>query len=105
MVDKIQSDGAANYSQNVSRVERHSDVTPNQIQGQGDGANHQRFASASTEVDLSSDARLLQQALSAAKDVPDVRGDVVHQIQSQLATNSYEIDFEGLADRLLPLFQ
>lgn len=105
MVNEIQPNGSTTYSNGINRVESSSGVAPNQENKPAEQTNHPRFDLASAEVSFSDDARTLQAALKAAKEIPDIRADVVSNIQAQIETNRYQIDYESLADRLLPLLQ
>ena len=52
------------------------------------------------EVELSKEAQLMQKAVQAAKDAPDVRTDVVQGIQNQLQAGTYSVNHQKLAEKL-----
>lgn len=56
---------------------------------------------ASDEVRLSSDAQLMQTAMQAVQQVPDVRQDVVERMQAALAKGEIGNDPHALADALI----
>ena len=52
-------------------------------------------------VQVSSDARLAEQAVRAAHDAPDIRADKVEQAKQKLAAGQVGNDVNRLADRLI----
>jgi flagellar biosynthesis anti-sigma factor FlgM len=96
MIDKIQSNVPASYTNNISHVEGKPEISPEK--------SHQVDGS-SAEVSLSSDAVALQKIMQHVKETPDVREDVVQAIQGQLEAGTYQINVETLAERLLPFFK
>jgi flagellar biosynthesis anti-sigma factor FlgM len=56
---------------------------------------------AGDEVRLSSDAQLMQAAMTSAQQVPDVRQDVVERMQAALAKGEVGNDPHALADALI----
>ncbi len=56
------------------------------------------------EVQISKEAmdfQLVMKAAKAAKDVPDIREEVISPIKERLDNGTYEIDSKALADKLL----
>lgn len=95
MIDKVQSNFPAGYTTNVNHSERASGVA--------DQKNDQ-FDADSAEVNLSANALAMHHIKQAVDDIPDVRGDLVQDIQDRLEAGTYKIDMERLAENLLPLF-
>ena len=60
-----------------------------------------RQASSCDTVEVSSDAKLLSQAMKLAHDTPDIRADVVERMREKLAAGTVGNDAGRLADSLL----
>ncbi|NIQ01162.1 MAG: flagellar biosynthesis anti-sigma factor FlgM [Nitrospinaceae bacterium] len=52
-------------------------------------------------IALSSKARGIQQVVEAAKSSPDIRAEKVAQLKSQIANNTYHVETEALAEKIL----
>jgi flagellar biosynthesis anti-sigma factor FlgM len=96
MIDKVQLNFPAGYATNVNHSERNPGII--------DEKSHQ-FDADSAEVNLSANALAMHQIRQAVNETPDVRGDVVQNIQARLEAGTYQIDVERLAENLLPLFK
>lgn len=55
------------------------------------------------EVTLSSEARQLQRILKEVHKADDVRSELVQRLKNEIASGTYKIDAEKLADKLLGL--
>jgi flagellar biosynthesis anti-sigma factor FlgM len=60
-----------------------------------------RQATSADTVQVSSDAKLLSQAMKVAQDTPDIRTDVVERMREKLAAGNVGNDAGRLADRML----
>ncbi len=69
-------------------------------EGQG-GARGKAVAPSGDRVELSSDAKLLNAALSAASTAPPVRSDRVEAVKQKLANGELGSDADRLAGRML----
>lgn len=56
------------------------------------------------EVSISESGRVMQKALNAVKQAPDVRIDLVNNIKTSLSNGTYQVNPEALANKMLPLF-
>ena len=93
MINKIQLNPPAGYTNGVQRVEGKLEVA--QIKTHGDTA----------QVSLSDNALALQRVTQAVKDAPNVRLDMVGAIRAQLEAGTYQVNTVGLAEKLLPLMR
>jgi flagellar biosynthesis anti-sigma factor FlgM len=96
MLDKIQSNLPAGYTQPVNRT---GSQTP------APHASSRPLGGPAAEVSLSSEAVTLQKALKAAQEGPDIRADIVQAIQDQLKAGTYRVDANSLADKLMPFMK
>lgn len=63
---------------------------------------HRSVASeTSSQVQISDQARLMNQAMQTAKNAPDMRADRVAEIKEAILNGSYRVSGEDVADRLL----
>jgi negative regulator of flagellin synthesis FlgM len=56
------------------------------------------------EVQISKEAmdfQLVMKAAKAARDIPDIREEVIAPIKDRLDNDTYEVDSKGIADKLL----
>jgi negative regulator of flagellin synthesis FlgM len=53
------------------------------------------------QIDLSTKAKGIQKALETVQTSPDVRSEKVAEIKTQIANNTYQVDSEALAERIL----
>ena len=60
-----------------------------------------RQTSSTDTVEVSSDAKLLSQAMTVAQDTPAIRADVVERMREKLAAGDVGNDAGRLADRML----
>jgi negative regulator of flagellin synthesis FlgM len=73
----------------------------------GKKAAHQKPESAASQVSggeqiaLSPQAKGIQKALETVQTSPDIRSEKVAEIKGQIANNTYHIDSEALAERIL----
>ncbi|MFN8057693.1 MAG: flagellar biosynthesis anti-sigma factor FlgM [Vicinamibacterales bacterium] len=91
---KIESNGANSVQQadEAQQAERSSAArTPKEAHG----------ASRSDRVDVSSDARLVSDALKAASDAPAIRQDAVERAKKKLESGELGSDPYKLADRII----
>ncbi len=58
-------------------------------------------ASGGEQIALSAKARGIQKALETIQASPDIRSEKVAGIKSQIANNTYKIDSEALAEKIL----
>lgn len=65
---------------------------------------HEKDKSFSDALQLSQTGRNLQAAKMAVKEAPDVREDKVAQIKAQMASGTYNVTGEQLADKLVNSF-
>ncbi|MCB0209798.1 MAG: flagellar biosynthesis anti-sigma factor FlgM [Anaerolineae bacterium] len=96
MIDKIQSNPLAGYTNSINQVSK------NQL-SVSDESN--RIGNKSAEVKLSNDALILQRGIQAVKETPDVRPNVVKAIQQQLEAGTYQVDVGALTEKLLPFMK
>ena len=98
MINKIQANLPAGYTNSVSNVEAQTGlVAPEKTR--------QVNKTQSAEVSLSSDALAMQRFMQAAKDAPDVRVDLVQEIKGRIETGNYKVNAEDLAAKLLPFMK
>jgi flagellar biosynthesis anti-sigma factor FlgM len=64
-----------------------------------------RSDGASAEVQLSQEACVLQRALQAANDAPEVRENLVNEIRGQIESGTYQVDVQALAGQLMPVLE
>lgn len=57
--------------------------------------------SSGEQIALSPKAKGIQKALETVQSSPDIRSEKVAEIKSLIANNSYQIDSEALADKIL----
>ena len=79
------------YEQQIQKVQAETTTKAN---GRGGMAEHD-------QVDISSDAREVEQAREFAKELPDVRADKIAEIKAKIAAGEYQIDSQAIADRIL----
>lgn len=96
MIDKIQSNIPAGYTNNVNHNEGRPGISPEK---------NRQLDNASAEVSLSGHALALQRIMQAVKDTPEVREDVVREIRNQLEAGTYQVNAERLAEHILPLLK
>lgn len=96
MLDKIQPNLPAGYTQQVNRTGGAAPVPEQSSRSLGGPA---------AEVNLSSEAVALQKAVKAAQETPDIRADIVQAIQDQLKAGTYRVDANTLADKLMPFMK
>ena len=60
--------------------------------GQATGGEH---------IALSAKAKGIQKALETVQTLPDIRSEKVAEIKNQIASNSYRVDSEALAEKIL----
>ncbi len=75
-----------------------------QIQGVQTDANavrEQQRAAEYDRVDISADAKDIENAREFAKDLPDVRMDRIAEIKEQVAAGTYRVDSRDIAERVL----
>ncbi|MDH3256401.1 MAG: flagellar biosynthesis anti-sigma factor FlgM [Nitrospinota bacterium] len=53
------------------------------------------------QIDLSVKAKGIQKALETVQTSPDIRSEKVAEIKTQIANNTYQVDSEALAERIL----
>ena len=53
------------------------------------------------QIALSAKAKGIQKALETAQTSPDIRSEKVAEIKSQIASNTYRVDSEALAEKIL----
>lgn len=53
------------------------------------------------QIALSAKAKGIQKALETVQTSPDVRSEKVAEIKSQIASNTYQVDSEALAEKIL----
>ena len=58
-------------------------------------------ASGSEQIALSTKAKGIQKALETAQTSPDIRSEKVAEIKSQIASNTYQVDSQALAEKIL----
>ena len=52
-------------------------------------------------VELSTEAKIMQEAVKALEALPDVREDKVAQIKQQIAEGTYEIDSKKISEKII----
>jgi negative regulator of flagellin synthesis FlgM len=67
---------------------------------------HQKLESAGQapggeQIDLSAKAKGIQKALETVQTSPDIRSEKVAEIKSQIASNTYQVDSQALAEKIL----
>ena len=58
-------------------------------------------SSGGEQIALSAKAKGIQKALETIQTSPDIRSEKVAEIKSQIASNTYQIDSEALAEKIL----
>ena len=53
------------------------------------------------QIDLSAKAKGIQKTLETVQTSPDIRSEKVAEIKSQIASNTYQVDSEALAEKIL----
>lgn len=53
------------------------------------------------QIDLSSKAKGIQKTLETVQTSPDIRSEKVAEIKNQIASNTYRVDSEALAEKIL----
>lgn len=96
MIDKIQPNLPTSYTNSVNQVSK------SQL---GVSDETSRISNTSAEVKLSDDALVLQRSIQAVKESPDVRQDVVQDIQQQLESGTYQVDVGALAEKMIPFMK
>jgi flagellar biosynthesis anti-sigma factor FlgM len=93
MIDKIQPNPPAGYTNGVHRIEAKLEIAQAKAQG------------VTTQVSLSDNALALQRAMQVVKETPEVRAEVVEAVRGQLEAGAYQVNAEGLAEKLLPFLR
>ena len=53
------------------------------------------------QIDLSAKAKGIQKTLETVQTSPDIRSEKVAEIKSQIANNTYQVDSQALAEKIL----
>ncbi len=93
MVEKISGSMSAGYTRETQFPREAAETEQNKL----------RASTPAAEVELSEEAQLLQKAMQAARDAPDVRDDVVQGIKSQMDAGNYQVNHKQLAERIISL--
>ena len=96
MIDKIHSNLPTGYTDSINQVSK------SQL---GVSDETSRVGNTSAEIKLSDDALALQRSIQAVKEAPDVRQDVVQDIQQQLESGTYQVDVGALAEKMIPFMK
>ncbi len=93
MIDKISGNMSTGYTRETKFTNEAAETEQNKL----------RAVTPAAELELSEEAQLLQKAMQAAQDAPDVRDDVVQGIKSQMDAGNYQVDHKQLAERIISL--
>ena len=89
----------------INKVDGVSGVYKNQkVESRKGGLESTQTRGKKDEVQISREAmdfQLVMKAAKAAKEIPDVREEVVAPIKEKLDNGTYEVDSKGIADKLL----
>ncbi len=58
-------------------------------------------ASKTDELNISSASRIMQKAMIAAKQAPDIRWEKVNELKEKMASDTLEVSDEDIADKIL----
>jgi flagellar biosynthesis anti-sigma factor FlgM len=83
-------------TQDAPQAQQLEQTRPGRSSSSGAGS-----APGNDRVDLSSDARLMDNAVKAVERTPDVRQDVVERARQKLASGELGKDVNALADRMI----
>jgi len=90
---------------NINKVGNVSGVYKNQkVESKKDNSSAAQVKGKKDEVQISKEAmdfQLVMKAAKLARDIPDIREEVVAPIKEKLDNDTYEIDSNGIADKLL----
>lgn len=90
---------------NINKIGNVSGVYKNQkVDSKKDVAGASQVKGKKDEVQISKEAmdfQLVMKAAKAAKEIPDIREEVVAPIQEKLDKGTYEVDSSSIADKLL----
>jgi len=90
---------------NINKVGNVSGVYKNQkVESKKDISGTAQVKGKKDEVQISKEAmdfQLVLKAAKAARDIPDIREEVVAPIKEKLDSDTYEIDSSSIADKLL----
>ncbi len=93
MIDKVSGNAATSYTREAQVTRETTEVNQNKL----------RASTPSAEVELSTEAQLLQKTMKSVQNAPEVRDDVVHGIQNQLKAGTYQVDHQKLAEKIISL--
>ena len=82
-------------------VQNPVDVAGKKAASQKPDASNTGQVSGGEQIALSTKAKGIQKALETVQASPDIRSEKVAEIKSQIASNSYQIDSEALAEKIL----
>lgn len=90
---------------NINKVGNVSGVYKNQkVESKKDISGAAQVKGKKDEVQISKEAmdfQLVMKAAKAAREIPDIREEVIAPLKEKLDNDSYEIDSNGIADKLL----
>lgn len=90
---------------NINKVGNVSGVYKNQkVDSRKDISGAAQVKGKKDEVQISREAmdfQLVMKAVKAARDIPDVREEVIAPIREKLDSDTYEVDSSSIADKLL----
>ncbi|KUO74759.1 MAG: hypothetical protein APF77_10880 [Clostridia bacterium BRH_c25] len=90
---------------NINKIGGVSGVYNNQkVEPKKDVSGAAHVKGKKDEVQISKEAmdfQLVMKAAKAARDIPDVREEVIAPIKEKLDNDTYEVDSNGIADKLL----
>jgi len=66
-----------------------------------DDQNSNKILPSGDSVELSTEAKIMQEAVKALKALPDVREEKVEQIKQQIADGTYEIDSKKISKKMI----
>ncbi len=82
-------------------VQDRVDVAGKKAANQKPEASSADSASGGEQIALSPKAKGIQKALETVQASPDIRSEKVAEIKSQIASNTYQIDSDALAEKIL----
>jgi len=71
------------------------------INKKGKGEPPEKSSAAPDALDLSSESRIKQQAVQAARQAPDIRADVVKELKAEIAAGTYTVDEGKVAEKMI----
>ena len=90
---------------NINKVDGISGVYKNQkVESKKDVSDTARIRGKKDELQISKEAmdfQLVIKAAKAAREVPDIREEVIAPIKEKLDSGTYEVDSKSIADKLL----